>query len=140
MRGLSCGPWRRTSFWRCFRATHELASAEVFPVERLAELPLLSPASESDDELLEFLERWGVRQNPHFTSWDDRAILSMVEYGMGVSVLSRLMLRGLSQNVVTLPLSIRSSAPSAWPIAAPVTFLWPPAASSITWNFGKEEE
>lgn len=83
---------------------HELASAEVFPVERLAELPLLSPASESDDELLEFLERWGVRQNPHFTSWDDRAILSMVEYGMGVSVLSRLMLRGLSQNVVTLPL------------------------------------
>ena len=48
---------------------HELASAEVFPVERLAELPLLSPASESDDELLEFLERWGVRQNPHFTSW-----------------------------------------------------------------------
>lgn len=84
---------------------HELASAEVFPVERLAELPLLSPASESDDELLEFLERWGVRQNPHFTSWDDRAILSMVEYGMGVSVLSRLMLRGLSQNVVTLPLS-----------------------------------
>ena len=76
-----------------------------FPVERVAELPLLSPASESDDELLEFLERWGVRQNPHFTSWDDRAILSMVEYGMGVSVLSRLMLRGLSQNVVTLPLS-----------------------------------
>ena len=46
-----------------------------------------------------------MRQNPHFTSWDDRAILSMVEYGMGVSVLSRLMLRGLSQNVVTLPLS-----------------------------------
>lgn len=84
---------------------HELASAEVFPVERLAELPLLSPASESDDELMEFLERWGVRHNPHFTSWDDRAILSMVEYGMGVSVLSRLMLRGLSQNVATLPLS-----------------------------------
>ena len=40
---------------------HELAGAEVFPVERLAEFPLLSPASESDDELLEFLIRWGVR-------------------------------------------------------------------------------
>lgn len=84
---------------------HELAGAGVFPVERLAEFPLLSPASESDDELLEFLIRWGVRPTTRLTSWDDRAILSMVEYGMGVSVLSRLMLRGLSQNVVTLPLS-----------------------------------
>lgn len=114
---------------------HELASAEVFPVERLAELPLLSPASESDDELLEFLKRWGVRQNPHFTSWDDRAILSMVEYGMGVSVLSRLM---CPKTWSRCPCPIRSSAPSAWPIAAPVTFLWPPAASSITWNFAKK--
>lgn len=84
---------------------HELAGSGVFPVERLAEFPLLSPASESDDELLEFLIRWGVRPTTRLTSWDDRAILSMVEYGMGVSVLSRLMLRGLSQNVVTLPLS-----------------------------------
>lgn len=84
---------------------HELAGARVFPVERLAEFPLLSPASESDDELLGFLIRWGVRPTTRLTSWDDRAILSMVEYGMGVSVLSRLMLRGLSQNVVTLPLS-----------------------------------
>lgn len=84
---------------------HELADAGVFPVERLAEFPLLSPASESDDELLEFLIRWGVRPTTRLTSWDDRAILSMVKYGMGVSVLSRLMLRGLSQNVVTLPLS-----------------------------------
>lgn len=75
---------------------HELAGSGVFPVERLAEFPLLSPASESDDELLEFLIRWGVRPTTRLTSWDDRAILSMVEYGMGVSVLSRLMLRGLS--------------------------------------------
>ena len=43
---------------------HELASAEVFPVERLAELPLLSPASESDDELLEFLEPVGRAAEP----------------------------------------------------------------------------
>lgn len=84
---------------------HELAGAEVFPVERLAELPWLSPASDSDDELSEFFEQWGVRPNPHFSSWDDRAILSMVEHGMGVSVLSRLMLRGISQKVATLPLS-----------------------------------
>ena len=86
------------------RGDHELASAEVFPVERLAELPLLSPASESDDELLEFLERWGVRQNPHFTSWDDRAILSMVEHGLGFSILSELVLQGRRDNVRSLPL------------------------------------
>lgn len=84
---------------------HELADAKVFPVERLGELPLLLPASDSDNELSEFYDRWGVRPNPHFSSWDDRAILSMVECGMGVSVLSRLMLRGISQNVVTVPLS-----------------------------------
>lgn len=84
---------------------HELASSDVFPVERLSDLPLLSPASDSDDELSDFFEQWGVRPNPHFSSWDDRAILSMVEHDMGVSVLSRLMLRGISQNVATLPLS-----------------------------------
>ena len=47
---------------------HELAGAGVFPVERLAEFPLLSPASESDDELLEFLIRWGVRPTTRLTS------------------------------------------------------------------------
>ena len=35
----------------------------------------------------------------------DGDVYKRQEYGMGVSVLSRLMLRGLSQNVVTLPLS-----------------------------------
>lgn len=84
---------------------HELAGAEVFPVERLSEFPLMSPASDSDDELSEFLDRWGVKSSPHFSSWDDRAILSMVENGMGVSLLSRLMLKGISQNVATVPLS-----------------------------------
>lgn len=84
---------------------HPLAACEVFPVERFSDLPLMSPASDSDDELSEFLERWGVRANTHFSSWDDRAILSMVENGMGVTVLSRLMLKGISQNVATVPLS-----------------------------------
>ncbi|MFR5091906.1 MAG: LysR family transcriptional regulator substrate-binding protein [Adlercreutzia equolifaciens] len=112
---------------------HELAGAGVFPVERLAEFPLLSPASESDDELLEFLIRWGVRPTTRLTSWDDRAILSMVEYGMGVSVLSRLMLRGLSQNVVTLPLSdpVFRTIGVAYRSAGHLP--WPPAASSIAW-------
>lgn len=117
---------------------HELAGAGVFPVERLAEFPLLSPASESDDELLEFLIRWGVRPTTRLTSWDDRAILSMVEYGMGVSVLSRLMLRGLSQNVVTLPLSdpVFRTIGVAYRSAGHLP--WPPAASSITWSFAKK--
>ena len=106
---------------------HELAGAGVFPVERLAEFPLLSPASESDDELLEFLIRWGVRPTTRLTSWDDRAILSMVEYGMGVSVLSRLMLRGPVPKRGHAAL-VRSGLPHhrRWPIAAPATFPWPP--------------
>ncbi len=98
-------PLEEDEFLAVLPRDHELAGAEVFPVERFEELPWLSPSSESDDELSEFLGRWGVRSNPRFTSWDDRAILSMVQYGMGVSVLSRLMLRGIDDNVATLPLS-----------------------------------
>lgn len=84
---------------------HELASGEVFPVERFADLPLMVPASDSDDEVKAFLERWGIKPNPRFTSWDDRAILSMVENGMGVSLLSRLMLKDAPNKIVCLPLS-----------------------------------
>ena len=51
-------------------------------------------------EVSELLERLGLRPKIHFTTWDDYAIMSMVEGGLGVSVLPQLILKRVPYRIV----------------------------------------
>lgn len=69
---------------------HPLADCEKFPVTALCDEPfmLLEKA-----EISEIFERCNITPNIHFTTWDDYAVMSMVESGLGISILPELILR-----------------------------------------------
>ena len=57
-------------------------------------------------EVSDLLERAHVQSDVHFTAWDDYAIMSMVENGLGISVLPELILRRVPYRIVTRPLDV----------------------------------
>ena len=85
---------------------HPLARLEKVPVAALAEQPfiLLDKAGNRDREVMQVFEQAGTAPRVRFTTLDDCAVMSMVEHGLGVSVLSELVLKGRRDNVVAVPM------------------------------------
>ena len=57
-------------------------------------------------EVSELLERYRVKPDIRFTSWDDYSILSMIESGFGIGILPRLILRRIPYRVEIRSLSV----------------------------------
>ena len=72
---------------------HPLARRAAVPVEALEGQPFLLLEHGGKTEVSDLLERSGVHPNIRFTTWEDFAILAMVEQGLGVGVLPGLILR-----------------------------------------------
>jgi len=72
--------------------SHPMSKAPFFPVERLSAEDFISLKEEQDHEITRFLE--GLKQKPNirYEVSNDFAILSMVECGLGISVVHELML------------------------------------------------
>ena len=68
----------------------------------LATLPTAHPLAQEKDknaEITDFFRREGLSPNVRFTTWDDYAILSIAESGLGVSLLPRLILKRIPYQV-----------------------------------------
>lgn len=74
-------------------AEHPLANAECIPMEALCQEPFLLLEKDKNTETSELFRQQGLTPDVHFTTWDDYAVLSMVECGLGISLLPRLILR-----------------------------------------------
>lgn len=72
---------------------HALAQQEFVTLEQLAQEPFLQLESGSYSEPLEAFHAAGLRPNVSLCVHDDYSILYMIEAGLGVSVLSELLLR-----------------------------------------------
>jgi DNA-binding transcriptional LysR family regulator len=84
---------------------HPLAGHPFFPVSALGEYPfMLLKRGEAKSEVADFLAQWGVSVNVRFTTWDDYAILAMVECGLGISILPQLILRRIPYKVLVKPM------------------------------------
>lgn len=57
-------------------------------------------------EVSEIFERCGLTPKVHFTTWDDYAIMSMVESGLGISILPQIILRRVPYNVLAKELDV----------------------------------
>ena len=77
---------------------------KAFPVEEFDGQEFLMPSLGFDLDILGVFEGRGVHPAITNTSVEDAAILSMVEHGLGVSILSELVLQGRRDNVLRLPL------------------------------------
>lgn len=86
---------------------HPLSALERVPAQALAQQPfiLLDKAGDRDEDVMSVFRRAGVEPQVRFTTLDDYAVMSMVEHGLGVSILPRLVLNRLVYRVALRPLA-----------------------------------
>lgn len=85
---------------------HPLIDCEYFPVQSLCDYPFMLLEKNSRNEVSEIFEKCGIAPKVHFTTWDDYAIMSMIEKGLGISILPELILRRTPYRVVTKELEV----------------------------------
>ena len=83
---------------------HPLTEQENVAVEDLNGLPFLLLEHGGKTEVSDLLERAGVHPNIRFTTWEDFAIMAMVEKGMGVGILPELILQRIPYHIEVRPL------------------------------------
>lgn len=88
---------------------HPLAQLDRVPFASLAEEPFLLLQKGANDEILQLFRAEGVTPDVRFTTWDDYAIMSMVENGLGASILPELILRRCPYRI-----ELRELDPPAW--------------------------
>lgn len=85
---------------------HPLAECDRFPVVSLCNDPFMLLEKGAKAEVSEIFERCGLTPKVHFTTWDDYAIMSMVESGLGISILPQLILRRIPYRIVAKELDV----------------------------------
>ena len=88
---------------------HPLAARERISAAALCDEPfiLLDKAGRGDPDVLDAFRSAGLMPKPRFTTYDDYVVMSLVEHGLGVSVLPRLILTRTPYHVAVRPLEPR---------------------------------
>ncbi len=87
---------------------HPLARQASVSPEQLAHEPYIRLARGENDEAADVFAALPNPPAAHFTTWDDYAVMSMVESGLGVSILPSLIMRRAPYQVVERPLEPRA--------------------------------
>ena len=85
---------------------HRLAGCDRFPVNALVEEPFMLLEKGARAEVSEIFERCGLTPKVHFTTWDDYAIMAIVESGLGISILPELILKRIPYRIIVKELEI----------------------------------
>ena len=85
---------------------HRLADVEKFPIAALADDPFMMLKNLGRSEVPELLEKYNIKLNTIVSIWDDYAIMSMVESGLGISVLPELILKRCPYHIITKELDV----------------------------------
>lgn len=83
---------------------HPLADRESVPLEELTKEPFILLEEGQFSEPLNAFHDAGLEPNIKYTIHDDYAIMTMVEAGLGVSILAELMLRRTNFDIACLPI------------------------------------
>jgi Transcriptional regulator len=84
---------------------HKLASKNVVTLDELVNEPFILLEEGHFSEPLEAFASHNLQPNIKFCIHDDYAIMTMVEAGLGISILAELVLRRTNYNIVKLPIA-----------------------------------
>ncbi len=99
-------PLERDRLLAIFPVDHPLAKLERVPIAALCNEPFMLLEKGAKAEISEVFERNGLTPRVHFTTWDDYAVMAMVEGGLGVSMIPELILRRTPYNIVARELDV----------------------------------
>lgn len=83
---------------------HPLAKGDSYPLSECENEKFIMPALGYDYDVVHLIEEANLSLNIHFSTMDNYAILSMIECGLGMSIMNELVTKGRNWNVVMLPL------------------------------------
>ena len=78
---------------------HPLCEYERIPLAELEKYPFILQEKDNNTSSREFFLKNGINLRVDFATWDDYAIMSMVESGLGISVLPELILKRCAYDI-----------------------------------------
>lgn len=85
---------------------HPLAVLDKVPISALCDEPFMLLEKGAKAEVSEVFERNNLQPRVHFTTWDDYAVMSMVESGLGISILPELILKRIPYRIAAKELDV----------------------------------
>lgn len=85
---------------------HPLSNSDKFPINELLDSPFILLEKGSNSDVTKIFEKHQIFPQVHFTTWDDSAIMSMVESGLGISILPELVLQRIAYQIVAKELEV----------------------------------
>ena len=83
---------------------HPLAEAEVYPLENCKYDRFIMPALGCDDDIEALFLQNGIEPNVQFTTLESFSVMSMVEQGLGMSIMNQLITEKRICDIAMLPL------------------------------------
>ena len=104
---LEITPLKRDEMMVIMPQNHPLADCESFPIKALEEEPFMLLERGEKSQVSELLRQRGLHPKVRFITLDDYAIMSMVESGLGISILPNLILQRTPYHIVKKSLAYR---------------------------------
>lgn len=84
---------------------HPLTRYDAIPLHALSEAPFLLLEKRAPSSIIKIFETHHLQQKIKLTTWDDPAMMSMVEHGIGISIEPKLILQRVPYRIAIRPLA-----------------------------------
>lgn len=88
---------------------HPMAGCQKFPIAAFCQEPFILLERANNTEIADIFSQYSLKPQTRITTWDDYAIMSMVENGLGISMLHQLILKRTPYHIVTKELDVPAS-------------------------------
>ena len=102
--GIDAMPYERDELMAVMPRGHALAKLDAVCLEAFLDEPFLALEHGTDTEVAALFESAGLKPHVSLRTWDDYAIMAMVERGLGLAILPALILSRMPYEIVARPL------------------------------------